>query len=198
MDTDYSETALHPLKNSTMLNKAVIIPALIILLALSACGPSRELAEDPAEEEIVEEIVEEEEVFELLSAEDLAQLRNTLADPYLQTQNEVSPVFELTDEDLEADNSRNGFRIQILSTEDMNEADAISLRYYDWADNRDLPFIRAPEAYVLFRQPYYRVRVGDFRNRADVIEFLELLRPRFPGSWIVLDTIDPDRVPRRN
>lgn len=181
-----------------MLNKAVIIPALIFLLALSACGPSRELAEAPAEEEIEEEVAEEQEDLALLNSEDLIQLRNTLSDPYVQTQNEVSPVFELTDQDLEADNSRNGFRIQILSTEDMTDADEISLRYYDWADNRDLPFTRAPEAYVLFRQPYYRVRVGDFRNRADAIEFLELLRPRFPGSWIVLDTIDPDRVPRRN
>jgi len=180
-----------------MLNKAIFLPVLILLLAFTACGPSKELAEAPEETEVPEE-VKEEEVLALLSPGDLSQLRSTLTDPFLQPQNEVSAVFELTDSDLEADNSRDGFRIQILSTENIAEADDISLRYYDWADSRELPYARTPEAYVLFRQPYYRVRVGDFRNRADAIEFLELLRPRFTGAWIVIDTIDPNRVPNRN
>jgi hypothetical protein len=51
------------------------------------------------------------------------------------------------------------------------------------------------EAYIYFRQPYYRVRAGDFRNRDRAIEFSRLLKDRYPEAWVVHDRIEPDHVP---
>jgi hypothetical protein len=131
----------------------------------------------------------------LLSFDDLSSFRNTLDQPFLTAQNQVSTVFELTEDDLRSVDIRSGFRIQLLSTQDMQEAERISMAYYDWAIDRRLPFKRVPEAYVLFRQPNYRVRIGDFRTREQAISYLNILRPHFPGAWIVMDTIDPELIP---
>lgn len=130
-----------------------------------------------------------------LSGEVLSAYRNSLSDPYLISGNHISPVFEIMEDEFEEVDTRSGFRIQLISTENMEEADEVSLEYYDWAVNRDLPYEMLPEAYVMFRQPYYRVRVGDFRSRTQAIEFLGMLRRHFQGAWIVIDTIDPDRAP---
>jgi len=166
----------------------------ITMVLFVACGTVKEtidISESPVTE--AEEVVTG--FSQLLSFEDLSSLRSTLDQPFLTAQNQVSTVFELTEEDLLSVDIRSGFRIQLLSTQDIQEAERISLAYYDWAIDRKLPYTRIPEAYVLFRQPNYRVRVGDFRSREQAISFLNILRPHFPGAWIVMDTIDPELIP---
>jgi hypothetical protein len=161
---------------------------------IASCGPSRVLTEEPAGEPAPEE-EELTATSAFLSAEDLSAYRNTLSEPYLISGNRISSVFEISENEFEEVDTRSGYRIQLISTDDMEEAEDVSMEYYDWAINRELPYEALPEAYVLFRQPYYRVRIGDFRSRTQAIEFLGLIRRHFQGAWIVIDTIDPDRAP---
>jgi hypothetical protein len=166
----------------------------ILAVFMISCAQTKEIAEVPVEEE-AEESLTEEGYSAFVSISDLEKTRNTLAEPFLTSQSTVATVFELSEDDLRGVDSRSGFRIQLLSTEDMAEADKVSLDYYDWAVTRRLPYDRIPESYVLFRQPNYRVRVGDFQTREQAIRYLNILRPHFPGAWIVMDTINPDLAP---
>ena len=86
-----------------------------------------------------------------------------------------------------------GFRVQILSTSDVVHADTTRDGFVAWADTTLAGY--QPTAYVFFRQPYYRVRAGDFRDRELAIEFSRILKQYYPDAWVVHDRIEPYRVP---
>lgn len=70
-----------------------------------------------------------------------------------------------------------GYRIQILQTEDAQEA----------REFQQDAFLRLDiDAYVSYDNPYYKVRVGDFTSRFEAEEFLATLEGRgFKSAWIV-------------
>jgi len=43
--------------------------------------------------------------------------------------------------------------------------------------------------YVTFREPYYRLRVGDFRTRLDAVAFIESIKRSYPQAWVIKDKI---------
>ncbi|NVO01078.1 MAG: SPOR domain-containing protein [Bacteroidetes bacterium] len=48
-------------------------------------------------------------------------------------------------------------------------------------------------SYVMFQEPNYKVRVGDFRNRIDATRFLKKIYEQFQNAFIVKDEINlPD------
>jgi len=49
----------------------------------------------------------------------------------------------------------------------------------------------------VFRQPYYRVRVGNFKIRENAIEFSRILKNRYPDAWVVHDRIDPENISKK-
>jgi len=170
------------------------LAAILVLLAvLSACATLRDTA-DEAEAPEVEEI--ELAYSSLLSAEELSELRLSPADRFATMRNQIPDMFQLPEADTREVESNIGFRIQLLTTQDIAEADSMSLEYYDWAGEfEEMPFDRTPEAYVSFRQPSYRLRIGDFTRRADANLYLSIVRVHFPGAWVVMDTIDPELAP---
>lgn len=48
---------------------------------------------------------------------------------------------------------------------------------------------KAIPAYITFGEPYYRVRIGDFRNRLEAIKFLDQIQKHYPQAWVVKDDI---------
>ncbi len=46
------------------------------------------------------------------------------------------------------------------------------------------------KAYVVYEEPYFKLRVGDFRTRLDARRYLEEIRNDYPGAYIVVDTIN--------
>ena len=44
-------------------------------------------------------------------------------------------------------------------------------------------------AYITFNEPYYRVRVGDFRTRVDAIRFLQRIKRQYPLAWEIQDEV---------
>jgi hypothetical protein len=44
-------------------------------------------------------------------------------------------------------------------------------------------------AYLSFKSPNYKVRVGDFRSRLDAQRFLNEIITEYPNAWIIADMI---------
>ena len=77
-----------------------------------------------------------------------------------------------------------GFYVQICSesgSDSRNRAEQI----------RNLFLSKYPKssAYVTFKEPNFRVRVGDFRTRAEARGFREEIHAEFPQSFVVKDEI---------
>jgi predicted RNase H-related nuclease YkuK (DUF458 family) len=49
-------------------------------------------------------------------------------------------------------------------------------------------------AYVSFKEPYYRVRVGDFRSRIEAEGFRQKIMPDYPNAFVIKDNIDPPPI----
>lgn len=174
------------------------VTVLLFLSLLISCGPTEPLTErDPYEspEEIedyeVEELLDEMDEFEML----LYEHRSMLADQFSNLQHDMPELYlkEKVEEELNIDEYA-GFRVQLLSTRDVALADSTRDNFMAWASTRIAGY-EDVEAYVFFRQPYYRVRAGDFRNREKAIEFSRMIKDRYPEAWVVHDRIDPQRVP---
>lgn len=88
-----------------------------------------------------------------------------------------------------------GFRIQIASLSGTNsKSNAFNLK--EQVSNA----FPEQQVYVIYDEPNFRVKVGDFRTRLEAYAFLQQLKPTHPGT-IVKDNIYPipldpnDRVP---
>lgn len=47
------------------------------------------------------------------------------------------------------------------------------------------------QAYLSFKEPYYRVRVGDFRSRLEAEGFLKKVQMEYPNAFATSDYINP-------
>ncbi len=45
-------------------------------------------------------------------------------------------------------------------------------------------------AYIIYDSPFYKIRVGDFRTKAEALKFKEQIKKTFPESWIKQDRIN--------
>jgi len=45
------------------------------------------------------------------------------------------------------------------------------------------------KTYILYQQPYFKLRVGDFETRIEAIQFLNKINDVFPSAFIVQDDI---------
>lgn len=86
-----------------------------------------------------------------------------------------------------------GFRVQLLSTRNVAEADSVRDYFVAWADSMIAGY--EPDAYVVFRSPNYRVRAGDFQERNRAVHFSGMLKSRYPDAWVVHERIEPSKVP---
>ena len=63
---------------------------------------------------------------------------------------------------------------------------------------RDEFLSRSPDStiavYISFKEPYYRVRAGDFRTRMDAEGFLKCIKPDFPNAFLIRDQINLPKI----
>lgn len=77
-----------------------------------------------------------------------------------------------------------GFRLQIfLESGNFSKTKAYTVKE---KFNLDYP---NEVAYILFNEPYYKVRIGDFRTKLDAEHFLQQLIIDYPEAFIVPDNI---------
>lgn len=74
-----------------------------------------------------------------------------------------------------------GYRIQILYTNVRDEA----------YKSKSAMYVQFPELppYVEYEQPYFKLRVGDFKTRLEATYFLQQVITLYPGAFIVKDKI---------
>jgi hypothetical protein len=76
-----------------------------------------------------------------------------------------------------------GFRIQVVNTTD--RAEAVS------AKTKLLAQFPEEKTYLIYQEPYFKVRFGNFRSRSDAEEYQERLNNLFPGVFIISSPIEP-------
>lgn len=84
---------------------------------------------------------------------------------------------------------RRGYRVQIVSTQDVYQAEAIADRAGE---------LFSYPVYVVFESPYYKVRIGDFLSDLDALDVERKARQNgYPGAWIVPSEINVSNPNRR-
>ncbi len=153
----------------------------------------------------IEQVIEpEEDTIELESTgkgksavalqELLAFTRSSLSDVYSTQSHDMPQTFLMTDTTRQAEQDPfAGFRIQIVSTRNIDLADSVQNQFTAWADTTITGY--TPKAYVFFKQPFYKVHVGDFQDRARANKLSQLIKRKYPEAWVVHDRIDPKLVP---
>ncbi|GAC1456207.1 MAG: hypothetical protein NVSMB7_17580 [Chitinophagaceae bacterium] len=76
-----------------------------------------------------------------------------------------------------------GYRLQVINTSDRNAAISAKTKIY-----RLYPELKA---YLLYQAPYFRLRVGNFKDPEEAEYYRKLLSKEFPNSvFLVHDTIE--------
>lgn len=79
-----------------------------------------------------------------------------------------------------------GFRVQIASFSGINsKTSAFNLR------DRFMLDYPAVQAYIVFDEPNFKVKVGDFRTRLEAYAFLQQIKETYKG-YIIKDNINPE------
>ena len=178
------------MKTSRYLILFLVIGTLSIVAACTTTEQTTKRDDEP-ETETTEEYTEDRR-NELAAL--LTRTRNKLADTYLTQQHDVPEAFLKVDTtDNSYYNPFDGYRIQILSSREVTTADSISTQFRLWADTTFAGY--TPKAYVFFKQPYYKVHVGDFQDREKANTLSRIIKRKYPEAWVVHDRIDPGNVP---
>lgn len=79
--------------------------------------------------------------------------------------------------------TEDGYRVQIISTDDLNEANKINSEISDLIANH--------RSYVNFEPPFYKVKLGDFKESSDANDMrFRLSQMGFTESKVVRETIN--------
>jgi hypothetical protein len=82
-----------------------------------------------------------------------------------------------------------GFRIQIFFDSGNNSKTRATSIYESF-----LAKYPGVGAYLTFKTPNYKVRVGDFRTKLDAQRFLNEIITEYPNAWIIDDRINLPKV----
>lgn len=76
-----------------------------------------------------------------------------------------------------------GFRIQVINTSDRNAAIAAKTKIYQL-----FPELKA---YLLYQAPYFRLRVGNFKDQDEAEDYRKALSKEFPNNvFLVRDIVE--------
>jgi len=125
-------------------------------------------------------------------ASELARHRIRLADRFAILANDIPEALRADSVGRMQAVRNNGYRIQIVNSRDVREAEAVRAAFEEWASLEFEP--NTVFSYVLYKQPFYRVHAGDFRSRNKAQEFANRVKERFPDAWVVVDQVIPERV----
>ena len=82
-----------------------------------------------------------------------------------------------------------GYRIQVINTSDRNAAITAKTKIYQL-----YPELKA---YLIYQAPYFRLRVGNFKDKDEAEDYRKSLSKEFPNSvFLVRDTIEvkPEKI----
>lgn len=94
---------------------------------------------------------------------------------------DLSHLIDLDIQKNEQTDEMPGFRIQISSNNDRSQI--YNIRTDVYAKFSDI------KNYIQYDQPYYRLKIGDFKTRLEARNYLERVIQQFPSAFIVADAI---------
>lgn len=80
----------------------------------------------------------------------------------------------------------NGYRIQIFSDNKKQPARDEKAKF--------LNAYNTVKAHEVYQQPFFKIRVGDFRTKLEAYKFQKEIMAQFPNSFIVKDEIDVEQL----
>ena len=105
----------------------------------------------------------------------------------------INELVELHKDYNEAFPVLNGYRIQLFMETGNNALEHAETVKEEFEERYD----EVP-AYITFGEPYYRVRIGDFRTRLEAQQFLEKINRKYPNAWVIQDKINLPPLPKTN
>ena len=76
-----------------------------------------------------------------------------------------------------------GYRVQVLSTDDIDEANLVRAEIYEQTSRK--------EVYVIFEPPFYKVKVGDFTSKSEAENLrFKLNQLGYTESKVVQETVN--------
>ncbi len=79
------------------------------------------------------------------------------------------------------DQTTDGYRVQLFSGTSRSEAMTEKSKAESLFEETTI--------HIIYNQPYFKVRVGDFRTKLDALRMQELLKEHFESMFIVKDNI---------
>lgn len=79
-----------------------------------------------------------------------------------------------------------GYRIQIFSDNKKQPSRDEKARF--------LSSFNSVKAHEVYQQPFFKIRVGDFRTKLEAYKFQKEIMAQFPNSFIVKDEIEIDQL----
>lgn len=174
-----------------MRTPTLLVALCAALFGLSACATSRGTTDEPVDLPTPREEVT------WASIEDFDPEPYRVAAPEPTTvEHDVPEALMENRADRDVVRSVQGYRIQVFSTLDKNEALEREIAAKDWwagVENPPASIGATLPVYVLYRQPYYRVRLGNFGSRAAAERALAFVQQRFPEAFLTPDTVTIQR-----
>lgn len=164
------------------------IPSVLLVLVIAGCASTTEIT---AEEEVKDATVSLESV-EFEFGFNIEEYRVRPEYIFYSNENNIPEVFEIDESSMSEAQRNAGFRVQIISTQDVRMVEKMRREFSEWM-YQDVPEYE-PQTYILFRQPFFRLHVGNFRSRTDAIEFSTFVKRKYPDAWVVHDQIDPENI----
>lgn len=104
--------------------------------------------------------------------------KDSRIDLLIQKQTEIN---EVTSRD--ARRIGKGYRLLVINTNKRDEAVAAKTKMYTY-----FPELKS---YLIYQSPFYKLKVGNFKERKEAEEYLQRLKKYFPqGVYIMSDTIE--------
>ncbi|UCF63741.1 MAG: SPOR domain-containing protein [bacterium] len=159
-----------------------IVISIILLVSITAflgCASSKKEKVEPGVPEASDRL---DESFDPLSLDDDDIAFKTSQPQTVKEAPVYLPLEKPTDlEDIPVENIEiGGFRIQLLSTKDLESATRAKAIAMEQFEDVRVKF------YLEFDSPYYKVRLGDFQSREEAEDIREVVRSRgYPKAWIV-------------
>ena len=91
--------------------------------------------------------------------------------------------------------NKRGYRIQVAFAREKDTADQIVEEVHGWLRSKrreyaDLPALQGNiPVHNIYLQPYFRIRIGDFRTRDEAEELLAIVAEDYPRAFIVVDQV---------
>lgn len=83
-----------------------------------------------------------------------------------------------------------GFRVQLFSSLSRPEANDAMQRAITWWEDQNDRVAARPPIYIEYEQPYYKVRVGNFRSRDAAARMAGKIEQVFAGAFVVPSLIE--------